>query len=180
MCIIGNQKTQEAKNEVIHNHKQVTIWCVLSRSHMCLFTTKHPFLCKIIQLEDSRAGIQTQPQSSWRPSFTLLIMSGARLDIKPVNPKGNQPWIFMGRTDAKAEAPVLWPPDAKCQLFGKDPDAEKDWRQKEKETEDEMVGWHHWLSGHEFEQTPGDSEGQGSLECWSPWDQKVWHNLATP
>ena len=72
--------------------------------------------------------------------------------IKTVNPKGNQPWIFIGRTDAEAEAPILWPPDVKNQLIGKDPDAGKDWRQEEKETaEDEMVGWHHQLNGHEFE-----------------------------
>ena len=91
-------------------------------------------------------------------------------EIKPVNPKGNQHWIFIGRTDAEAEAPKLWPLDAKSQLTGKDPDAGKDGRQEEKEmTEDEMVGWHHWLYGHEFEQTPEDSEGQGSQACCSPW-----------
>jgi len=81
-------------------------------------------------------------------------------EIKPVNPKGNQPWILPGSTDSEAEAPILWPPDAKSQLIGKDPDAGKDWRQKEKgATEDEMEREHHWLNGHEFEQTPGDSEG---------------------
>ena len=81
-------------------------------------------------------------------------------EIKPVNPKGNQPWIFIGRTDAEAETPILWLPDAKNQLIGKDPDAGKDWRQEEKgTTEDEMVGWHHQLSEHEFKQIPGDSEG---------------------
>ena len=75
-------------------------------------------------------------------------------EIKPVNPKGNQLWIFTGRTDAEVEAPILWAPDAKSQLIGEDPDAGKDWRQEEKGmTEDEMVGWHHWLNGHEFEQT---------------------------
>ena len=75
--------------------------------------------------------------------------------IKPVNPKGNQPWIFMGRTDAETEALLLWPPDAKSRLFGKYPDPRKDWWQEEKgETEDEMVGWHHELNGHELEQTP--------------------------
>ena len=84
--------------------------------------------------------------------------------IKLVHPKGNQPWIFIGRTDAEAEAPILWPPDAKNWLIGKDPDAGKDWRQKEKGmTKDEMVGWHHRLNGHEFVQAPGDSEEQGSL-----------------
>ena len=76
-------------------------------------------------------------------------------ETQPVNPKGNQSWIFIGRTDAEAEAPILWPPDAKSWLIGKDPDAGKDWRQEEKwTTEDEMVGWHHWLDGHEFEHGP--------------------------
>ena len=77
-------------------------------------------------------------------------------ELKPVNPKGNQPWIFIGRTDVEAEAPILWLPDAKSQLIGKDPDAGKDWRQEEKRTmEDEIVGWHHRLSAHKFEQTLG-------------------------
>ena len=73
-------------------------------------------------------------------------------EIKPVHPKGDQSWIFIGRTDAEAEALILWPPDAKNWLTGKDPDAGKDWRQEKGMTEDEMVGWHHWLNGHEFEQ----------------------------
>ena len=89
-------------------------------------------------------------------------------EIQPVHPKGDQSWVFIGRTDVEAETPILWPPDAKSWLIGKDPDAGKDWRQKEKETEDEMVGWYHQLSGHGFEQTLGDSEGQGSLACCSP------------
>ena len=94
-------------------------------------------------------------------------------EIKPVNPKGNQPWIFIGRTDAEAEASILGPSDAKSQLIGKDLDAGKNWGQEEKKvTEDEMVGWHYQLNGHEFEQTPGDSEGQGSLVCCSPWGHK--------
>ena len=71
-------------------------------------------------------------------------------EIQPVQAKGNQSWMFIGRTDVEAETPVLWPPDAKNGLIGKDPDAGKDWRQEEKETTDEMVGWHHWLNGHEF------------------------------
>ena len=90
--------------------------------------------------------------------------------IKPVNPKGTQPWIFIGRTYAEVEAPILWTPDEKIKLTGKDPDAGKDWGQEEKGlTEDEMVGWHHWLNRHESEQTLEDSEGQGSLACCSPW-----------
>ena len=81
--------------------------------------------------------------------------------------------MFTARTDAEAEALILWPPDVKSRLFGKDPDAGKDWRQEEKGvTEDEMVGWDHQLDGHEFEQTPGDSEGQGSLAHCSPWGHK--------
>ena len=88
-------------------------------------------------------------------------------EIMPVNPKGNQPWLFTGRTDA--EAPILWQSDAKSWLIRKDPDAGKDWRQEEKGmTQDEMVGWHHWLNGHEFEQAPGDGEEQRSLVCCSP------------
>ena len=94
-------------------------------------------------------------------------------EIQPVHTKGNQPWIFIGRTDAEAEATVLWPPDVKNWLIGKDPDAGKDWRQEEKgTTEDAMVGWHHWLDGHEFEQSPGVGYGQGSLVCCSPWSLK--------
>ena len=80
----------------------------------------------------------------------------------------------LGRTDAEAEAPILWPPDAESWLIWKDPDAGKDWGQEEKgKTEDEMVGWHHWLDGHEFEQAPGVGDGQGRLVCCSPWGRKV-------
>ena len=94
-------------------------------------------------------------------------------EIKLVNLKGNQPWIVIGRTGAEAEAPILWPPDEKNWLIWKDPDAGKDRRQEEKgTTQDEMVGWHYWLSGHEFEQTPGDGAGQGSLVCCSLWGCK--------
>ena len=94
-------------------------------------------------------------------------------EIKPVNPKGNQSWTFIERTDAEVEAPVLWPPDVKGQLIEKDPDAGKDWGQEEKGmTEDEMVGWHHRLNGHESEETLGDSEGQGTLARCSPWGCK--------
>ena len=90
-------------------------------------------------------------------------------EIKLVNPKGNQSWIFIGRTDAEAETPILWLPDVKNWLTGKDPDAGKDWRQEEKATtEDEMVGWHHWLDGHEFGQAPGVGDGQAGLVCCSP------------
>ena len=93
-------------------------------------------------------------------------------EIKPVHPKRNQSWKFVGKTDAEAETPILWPPDAKNWLLGKDPDAGKDWRQEKGMTEDEMVGWHHRLNGHEFEQALGVSDGQGGLVCCGPWSHK--------
>ena len=101
-------------------------------------------------------------------------------EIQPVYPKGNQSWIFIGRTDAEAETPILWPRDAKNWLIWKDPDAGNDWRQEEKGmTEDEMVGWHHWLDGYEFEQALGVAERQGSLVCCSPVGCRVGPNWAT-
>ena len=102
-----------------------------------------------------------------------ILESSSDSNIKPVNPKGNQLWIFTGRTDAEAITLILWPSDAKSQFIGKDPDVGKDWRQEEMgTTEDEMVGWHHQLNGHEFEQALGDGEGQGSLACCSSWGCK--------
>ena len=104
-------------------------------------------------------------------------------EIQPVHSKGDQSWVFIGRTDA--EAAILWPPDTKSQLTGKDPDAGKDWRQKEKGmTEDKTVEWHHWFNGLEFEQTAGDSKGQGNQACCSPWGHKElntteWLNNST-
>ena len=90
-------------------------------------------------------------------------------EIQPIHPKGNQSWIFIGRTDLEAETPILWPPDVNSWLISKDPDAGKDWGQEEKGmTEDEMVGWHHRLNGHEFEQAQGVGDGHGSLACCSP------------
>ena len=92
---------------------------------------------------------------------------------KPVNPKGNESCVFIGRTDDEAKAPILCPPDVKSWLIWRDPDARKDWRQEEKgTTENETVGWHHWLYGHGFEQAPEAGDGQGSLACCSPWVAK--------
>ena len=121
-------------------------------------------------------------RESWAPQnwcfWTVMLKKTleSALDwkeIKPVNPEGDQSWVFIGRTDAEAEAPILWPPDAKNRLIGKDRVAEKDWRWEEKgTTEDEMVGWHHWLSWPEFEWAPGVGDGQGGLACCSPWGHK--------
>ena len=101
-------------------------------------------------------------------------------EIQPVHPKGDQSWKFIGRTDVEAETPILWQPDAKSWLIWKDPEAGKDWRQEEKgTTEDEMVGWHHWLNGREFESTLGVGDGQGVLARCSPWGHRVRHDWAT-
>ena len=101
-------------------------------------------------------------------------------ETKLVHPKGNQSWIFTGRTDAEAEAPILWPPDAKNWLTGKDSDAGKDWRQEKWMTNNEMVGWHHQFNGHESEQAAGVGDGQGSLACCNLWGRKrIRHNWAT-
>ena len=111
----------------------------------------------------------------WR---RLLRVPWTARRSNPVHPRGNQSWIVIGRTDAQAEAPILWPPDVKSWLIWKDPDAGKHWGQEEKgATEDEMVGWHHGLNGHEFKQTLGDSDWQGSLA--SMRSQRVRHNWAT-
>ena len=117
-------------------------------------------------------------KESWRPKnwcfWTVVLKKILERplywrEIKPIHPKGNQSWIFIGRTNAEAETPIVWPPDAKNWLIEKDPDARKDRRQDENRmTEDEMVGWHHWLNGYEFEQAPGDTERQGGLGCCSP------------
>ena len=94
-------------------------------------------------------------------------------EIQPVHPKGDPAWVFIGRTDVEAETPILWPPDVKSWLIGKDPDAGRDWGQEEKGmTEDEMVGWHHRLNGHGFGWTPGVGDGQGGLACCGSWGHK--------
>ena len=127
-------------------------------------------------------GCELDHEESWVPKnwYFWTVLLGKTLEspldceeIQPVNPKGNQPWIFIGRTDVEAEAPILWPPDVKNWLLGNGPDAGEDWRQEKKVmTEDEMVGYHHWLYGHKFEQAPGVGDGQGGLVCCSSWGHK--------
>ena len=128
-------------------------------------------------------------EESWVPKnwcfWTLMLEKTLEspLDYKEiqwVHPKGNQPWIFSGRTDAEAEVPIFWLPDTRSWHIGKDPDAGKDWREEEKgTTEEDIVGWHHRLHGHEFQWAPGDGEGQGSLACCSPWGHRVRHDWVT-
>ena len=117
-------------------------------------------------------------KEDWAPKnwcFRIVVLENtleSPLDckeIKPVNSKGNQPLIVFGRSDAEAEALILWPPDGKNGLIGKGLDAGKDWKQEKGTTEDEILGWYHWLNGQEFEQAPGVVDGHGSLACCSPW-----------
>ena len=130
---------------------------VISSSHICI--------CEL----DHKEGWAPKNWSFWTVVLKKTLESPLDCKIVPVNLKGNQPWILIGRTGA--EAPILWPPDAKSQLIRKDPDAGKDWRQKGM-TEDEIVRWHHWLNASESEQTLGEGEGQRSLVCCSPWGHK--------
>ena len=122
------------------------------------------------------------PYRQWISLFwtnIYLLLSKFYKEIQPVHPKGDQSGVFIGTTDAKAETPILWPPDAKSWLIWKDPDAGKDWGQGGKGmTEDEMVGWHHRLNGHEFGWTPGVGDGQGVLACCSSWGRKMSDRLS--
>ena len=116
----------------------------------------------------------------WSVVLETLESPLACKEVQPVHPKGNQSWIFIGRTDAEAETPIFWPPAAKSWLIGGDPDAGKDWRwEKKGAIEDEMVGWHHWLDGREFEWTLGVGDRQGSLKCCSPRGHRVRHDWVT-
>ena len=108
----------------------------------------------------------------WTMVLEKTLESPLDCKIKPVHSKENQSWIFIERTNAEAETPIFWPPDAKNWLIGKDPDSGKDWRQEKGTTENEIIGWHHGLNGNEFEQDPGVGNGQGSLACCSPWGCK--------
>ena len=122
---------------------------------------------------DHKEGWGLKNWCFWTVVLEKTIQSPLNYKIKPANLKGNQPWIFIGRTYAEAEAPILWPPDVKNQFIRKDPDAEKDWRQEKKGTsEDEVARWHHQLNGHESEQAPRDSVGQDRQVCCSSWGCK--------
>ena len=139
-------------------------------SQSCGFSNSHGWMWKLDHKES------LAPKNWWFWNVVLEKTLESPLDwkeIKPVHPKGNQSWIFIGKTDAEAEAPILWPPDVTSQLIAKVTDAGKDWKQEEKwMAEDEMVGWHHQLNGYKFEQALGDGKGQGSLLCSSTWGGK--------
>ena len=164
------QTRQHIKKQRLH----FTDKCPYSQSYV--FFSSHVWTWEL----DHKEG--WAPKNCWFQTVELEKTLESLLDckeIKLVNPKGNQPWIVIGRTDAEAKAPILSPPDAKSWLIRKDPDAGKDWGQEEKgATENEMGGWHHWLNGHESEQTQGDSEGQGSLACSGHGVAMSWTRLS--
>ena len=135
-----------------------------------------PWTARISNQSILRKSILNIHSKNWRlQTVALEKMIESPLgckEIKSVSPKGNQSWILIGRTDAEAEAPILWPPDGKSWLIARDTDAGKGWRQEKVMTENGAAGWPHWLDGHEFEQALGNGEGQGSLACCSPWGHK--------
>ena len=143
-----------------------------AKTSLCWKSQSHGFSSSHVQMWELNHKKGWAPKN-WYFGIVMLekILEGPLewKEIKPINPKGNQPCIFIVRTDAEAESPILWPPGANSWLFRKDPDAGKYWGQKKGTTESEMIGWHHRLNGYEFEQTQGDSEGQGGLVCCSPW-----------
>ena len=133
------------------------------------FSSSHVWLWEL----DYEEGWAPKNWCLWSVGLEKILASPLdSKEVTPVNPKGNQSWMFIGRTDAEAETPILWPPDAKNWLIGEDPDSGKNWRWEKEVTEDEMVGWHHWLDGHKSEQILGVGGGQGSLVCCSPWGRK--------
>ena len=177
---------EKLEKHSVHSLEMSGFQPVIFNSHLfgvcyknsCIFWLL-PYLFWAVPLSYLRCHVLgLSPQHVHQTSSTVVLEKTLESpldckEIKPVNPKGNQHWIFMGRIDVEAEAPILWPPDAKSRLIGKDPDGGKDWRQEEKGmTEDEMVGWHHCLNGYEFEEALGDGIGQGSLACCSLWGHK--------
>ena len=171
----------EIKRCLLHGRKAMTnLDSILKSRDITLLTKVH--IVKTMVFPSSRVWMwELDYKESWAPKnwcFWTVVLEKtleSPLDckeIKPVNPKGNQPWIFIGRTDAEAETTILSPPDVNNWLIGKDPDAGQDWKQENRMTEDVMVGWHQQLDGHEFEQASGVGDGQGSLACCSPWGCK--------
>ena len=138
-----------------------------------VFSSGHVWLWEL----DYKESWALKNQCFWTVLLKTLESPLDCKEIQPLHPKGDQSWIFTGRTEP--ETPILWPPDVKNWLIGKDPDAGKDWSGEKGTTEDEMVGWHHWLNGHEFESTLGVGNGQGGLACCSPRGCRVGHNWAT-
>ena len=165
--VMDREAWRAAVHGVAKSWTQLSDWTELKRSRSYDFSSSLVWMWEL----DHKEGWAPNNWCFWTVVLEKTLKSPLdSKEIKPVNSKGNQPWIFIGRSDAETTAPILWLPGAKSWLIGQDPDAGKDWRQEEKwVTEDEMVGWYHRFNGHEFKQTLGDSEGQGSLACCNPW-----------
>ena len=159
-CLLLGRKAITNLNIVLKSRHHLVNKCVYSQSSG--FASSHMWIWEL----DHKEGWVLKNWCFWTVVLEKILESPLDCKIKAVIPKRNQSWIFIGRTDAEAEALILWPPDVKNQIIGKSPDAGKDWRQEKGTTEDEVVGWHHRLNGHEFEQIPGDSEGQRSRHPW--------------
>ena len=160
-CLLLGRKAMTNLDSVLKS-RDITLpeKCPSSQSYG--FSSSHVWVWNL----DHKEGWMPKNSCFWAVALEKTLESPLVCkEIKSVNPKWNQPWIFIRWTDAEAEAPMLWSPDVRSQLTGKDPDAGKDWRQEEKgRTEDEMFGWHHRVNGHEYEQAPGGGEGSGW--CW--------------
>ena len=161
-CLLLGKKAMTNLDNVLKSRDHISQSCGFSSSHVWMWEL------------DNKEGRTPKKWCFWIVVLEKTLESHLESkEIKPVNSKGNKPWIFTGRIDAEAEVPILWPPDMKSWLIGKDPEAGKDWGLEEKRaTKDEMIGWSQWLSGHKFEQTSGDRKGQGRLSCCSPWGLK--------
>ena len=176
-CLLLGRKTMTNLDSILKS-RDITLPTKVHLSQGYGFSSSHVWMWELNHTE----GWVLKNWCFWTVVLEKTLKSPLDCkEIQPVHPNGNQPWIlFIGSTDAEAEAPILGPPDMKSQLTEKDPDTGKDWRKEEKGTkEDEMVGWHHWLNGHEFEKVPGDSEGQGILACCSPWGCKKLDDCTT-
>ena len=147
-----------------------------TKHHNC-FSSSHVWMWEL----DYKEGWAPKNWCFWAVVLEKTLESPVDFkEIQPVHPKGDKSLVFFGRTDAEAETPILWPAGVKNWLIWEDPEAGKDWTRNEKgSTKDEMVRWHHWLNGHEFESTQGVDDGQGGLACCSPWGHRVRHGWAT-
>ena len=178
---VDDDCSHEIKRHLLLGRKaMINLDSIFKSRKITLLTKVHIIKAMVFPIVIHRCESWTLKEAEGRRIDVFKLWCWRRLvspfnckDIKPVNSKGHHTWIFLGRTDAEAEAPTLWPPDAKSWLIWKDPDAGKEWGQEEKgTTKDEMVGWHHWCNGHTFDQTLGNCEEQGSLVYCSPWGRK--------
>ena len=163
--LLLGRKTMTNLDSILKN-RDITLPTKVLSSQSYVFSSSHVWMWDL----DSKENWVPKNWCFWTVVLEKTLENPLDCkEIKPVHPKGNQSWIFIGRTDAEAETPILWPADAKNWLIGKDPNAGKNWRQEENVmTEDEMIGWHHQLNGRESEQAPGVGDGQRSLACCSP------------